>query len=200
MSITILRAIEFSSILHWAIKSLVLRTERTISKWSSVHLVSSLYFLLLSSDFLKSLFLLNMKSCYHIIDSVDISLSLVQITCLDVRVGDLGSIIFFHIEHVGVVEVFLYFSVLKFHLMNILPNLWHSPSQPIIHLPITLVRFDTDLNLLGRRTLIFQNRNIILNLFPFLPKHIQLTIQRIPNIEQILRLYNLCMNIIQLWL
>lgn len=137
-----------------------------------------------------------MKPCYQIIDSVDISLSLVQITCLDVRVGNLGSVIFFHIEHVGIVEIFLYLSILKFHLMNILSDLWHSPSQPIIHFPITLVWLNTDLNLLGRRALIFQNRNIVLNLFPFLPKHIQLTIQRIPDIQQILRLDNLGMNVI----
>ena len=65
-----------------------------------------------------------MKPCDKVIDSVYVALSFIQVVGLYVGVRyHLGSVVLFHVENVGIVEIFLYFSVLEFHFVDVFSDL-----------------------------------------------------------------------------
>ena len=93
-------------------------------------MVSSVDLILLPSDSVKRLLLLDMQSGNQFINSAGTSFSLIEVSAINpCAIGiNLRSVVFLNVEHVGVVDILFNLPVLQLHLVNIFSHLVHSPS------------------------------------------------------------------------
>ena len=175
---------------------------RVDSHWSSVELVPPVDFLLLSSNPLKSLLLFQVQPGDHLINSAHASFSLIEVSIINPGITrvNLGSVVFLNVENVCVIDVFLYFSVLKLHFVNIFPDLVHSSSQSFVHFLVSMVCSYIDSYLFAGRILGLEIRNVRLDLLSLVPEEIKLPIKRVSDIEEVLRLDNFSMDVVKLGL
>ena len=143
-----------------------------------------------------------MQPRYHIVHPSRTSLTFCIVRAIHPVTAHcvLRPVIFFNAHHICVVNVLWNLFVLELHLVNVLSDFIHTPSQSFIHLLVPVVGSNRESDLVAGWTLVVKVCDVRLDLLSFVSEQVQLAIKQVADVKHVFGFDDLCVDVVKLCL